>query len=178
MAKLTPKQEAFCQAICDGMNQSDAYRLAYNAANMKADTINKKAYELMQNSNVKNRIDKINLAIMEVFILKKANELTEAIISEKAFDVINNDNKDKITKNKPRLNRYFILHRDGFKCKACGKKPSVDNDVVLHVDHIKPKSIGGTDEIDNLQTLCQECNISKSNKFAYDHNTGIDKWEN
>lgn len=59
MAKLTPKQEAFCQAIADGKNQSEAYRLAYNAANMKAETVNRKAYELMNDGKVTARIQEL-----------------------------------------------------------------------------------------------------------------------
>lgn len=33
----------------------------------------------------------------------------------------------------------------------------------LHVDHIKPWSKGGTTEYGNLQTLCEKCNLGKSN---------------
>jgi phage terminase small subunit len=53
------KQEAFCQAICDGMNQSDAYRHAYNASKMKPETINSKAYELIQNGEITARIKEL-----------------------------------------------------------------------------------------------------------------------
>ena len=38
---LTAKQEVFAQAIADGMTQADAYRTAYDAGNMKAETIHK-----------------------------------------------------------------------------------------------------------------------------------------
>ncbi|MGL4943487.1 MAG: HNH endonuclease [Thermoguttaceae bacterium] len=33
----------------------------------------------------------------------------------------------------------------------------------MHVDHIVPRSKGGTNDDDNLQTLCQKCNLGKSN---------------
>jgi phage terminase small subunit len=56
---MTPKQEAFCQAVADGKNQSEAYRYAYDAANMKADTINKKAYELMKDGQIAARIQEL-----------------------------------------------------------------------------------------------------------------------
>lgn len=39
-----------------------------------------------------------------------------------------------------------------------------NNEKVLHADHIIPVSQGGTDEMDNLQTLCEKCNLAKSNK--------------
>jgi phage terminase small subunit len=59
MAKLTPKQEAFCQAVCDGMNQSDAYRHAYSAEKMKPETVQNTAYNLMQNREVTARIQEL-----------------------------------------------------------------------------------------------------------------------
>lgn len=53
---LTAKQEAFCQAVASGMNQSDAYRSAYDAENMKAECINVKASELASGGKVAVRI--------------------------------------------------------------------------------------------------------------------------
>jgi len=35
--------------------------------------------------------------------------------------------------------------------------------VILHVDHILPRSKGGKDEMINFQTLCDKCNLGKSN---------------
>lgn len=55
--------------------------------------------------------------------------------------------------------RYRILHRDGFRCKACGRGPN--NGVKLTVDHIIPVDWGGGNEELNLQTLCMECNEGK-----------------
>lgn len=59
--------------------------------------------------------------------------------------------------------RYKILERDNGECKLCGKNPE-RNGVILHIDHILPYSLGGLTEMDNLQTLCSDCNIGKSNK--------------
>lgn len=55
--------------------------------------------------------------------------------------------------------RFFILQRDQFKCKYCGR--SANDGYILHVDHIHPKSKGGTDDIENLVTACKECNQGK-----------------
>lgn len=58
--------------------------------------------------------------------------------------------------------RYLVLKRDGGKCCLCGR--SAADGVRLHVDHIKPASL--YPELyynpENLQTLCEECNLGKS----------------
>lgn len=53
---LTLKQEAFCRAYIETGNASEAYRLCYNAAKMKPDTINVKASELLANGKVSVRV--------------------------------------------------------------------------------------------------------------------------
>lgn len=68
---------------------------------------------------------------------------------------------------KPRYGiRWQVFDRDDFRCVACGK--SAHDGVLLHVDHIIPRSKGGTNTIDNYQTLCNECNLGKSNKSTRD----------
>lgn len=59
--------------------------------------------------------------------------------------------------------RYDILNRDGFKCTICGA--SSKEGVRLHVDHIIPIAKGGKSTPDNLRTLCERCNIGKSDKL-------------
>ena len=61
--------------------------------------------------------------------------------------------------------RFFILHRDNFKCQLCGNSPATDPRCVLHVDHILPFSRGGKTIAENLRTLCANCNIGRSNKY-------------
>jgi hypothetical protein len=58
--------------------------------------------------------------------------------------------------------RFKVLKRDNFKCCSCGASPAKDQTVELHVDHIIPWAKGGETEIDNLQTLCSNCNLGKS----------------
>lgn len=55
---LTPKQEKFIQGVVSGMTYSDAYRAAYNCARMKPETVNNKAYELMQKGEISGRVEK------------------------------------------------------------------------------------------------------------------------
>lgn len=62
--------------------------------------------------------------------------------------------------------RWQVFKRDEWKCVACGRKAA--DDIILHVDHILPRSKGGKDDIDNYQTLCETCNIGKSNRDETD----------
>lgn len=61
--------------------------------------------------------------------------------------------------------RFRILVRDGFRCKACGASPITRPGVELHVDHILPWSQGGETTDDNLVTKCKQCNLGKGNAF-------------
>lgn len=75
-------------------------------------------------------------------------------------------NNEKNTTNNPRsINyriRFKVMQRDDFKCQICGASPAMQAGVLLHVDHIVPVSKGGQATMDNLQTLCQKCNLGKS----------------
>jgi len=62
--------------------------------------------------------------------------------------------------------RVKVLSRDNFRCVFCGKSPATDAGVKLQVDHIVPFSKGGTNSIDNLQSLCEQCNLGKSNSLG------------
>lgn len=55
--ELTSKQEKFIECVVSGMTYSDAYRAAYNCARMKPETVNRKAFELIENGKIAARID-------------------------------------------------------------------------------------------------------------------------
>ena len=59
--------------------------------------------------------------------------------------------------------RFLVMKRDNFKCCMCGRSPATTPGLELHIDHIIPWSKGGETIIDNLQTLCSDCNLGKSN---------------
>jgi hypothetical protein len=58
--------------------------------------------------------------------------------------------------------RYTVLQQSGGRCQCCGATGSKGP---LHVDHIKSRSKHPdlALEITNLQVLCADCNIGKSN---------------
>lgn len=60
--------------------------------------------------------------------------------------------------------RLAVLTRDNFRCVFCGKSPATNIGTRLHIDHIIPFSKGGKSTLENLQTLCEECNLGKSNQ--------------
>jgi hypothetical protein len=64
--------------------------------------------------------------------------------------------------------RYVALRRSRGVCELCGTPPSVGKP--LHVDHIKPRSKYPELELDasNLQVLCADCNLGKSNRDEID----------
>lgn len=63
--KLTAKQEAFCLAYIETNNASEAYRRAYDADKMKAETINKRSSELMQNGAIAGRLEQLREPVRE-----------------------------------------------------------------------------------------------------------------
>jgi hypothetical protein len=94
------------------------------------------------------------------FIAYANNEVNEISLSINDFRVTSRTSRD------PSLRlRWKVLQRDHFSCCACGASPATANQILLHVDHIHPYSAGGETVLDNLQTLCSNCNLGKSNMF-------------
>ena len=65
--------------------------------------------------------------------------------------------------------RVRVLEKYECKCMMCGQSPK-EHGVVIHVDHIKPRSKYPelALEFNNLQLLCEDCNVGKSNKYETD----------
>ena len=75
--KLTPKQEKFCQVYIETGNASEAYRQAYNAEKMRPDTVNNKAYGLLQKGGIRARLDELRAEH------KKRHEITvDTLVAE------------------------------------------------------------------------------------------------
>lgn len=71
--------------------------------------------------------------------------------------------------------RYEALKAYGRKCMVCGSTP--ETGAQLHVDHIKPRSLYPHLELvlGNLQILCRDCNLGKSNKDSIDWRQAAEK---
>lgn len=77
------------------------------------------------------------------------------------------------TSVKNKLNKHFrepltygeylkLLWTIPHMCVKCKKEPP---EIKLHIDHIIPVSLGGPTKSYNLQFLCKDCNLHKSNKL-------------
>ena len=90
MAKLTLKQEAFCQAYIETGNASEAYRKAFDASRMKPETVNRSAFDLLQNPKITARLEEIRAEHAkrhEITVDTLLDELEEA--RQLARDTIN-----------------------------------------------------------------------------------------
>jgi hypothetical protein len=78
-----------------------------------------------------------------------------------------NHPKQRVTPRGPRdpslRLRFRVMLRDKFRCRNCGRSPATHLGVILHVDHVDPWVKAGPTTYENLQTLCSDCNLGKSN---------------
>lgn len=81
---------------------------------------------------------------------------------------VKNDSRNFYLSREWRAVRYKALCQSSGRCQCCGASPATGT--VLHVDHIKPRSKFPALELDieNLQVLCVDCNMGKSNKDQTD----------
>jgi phage terminase small subunit len=108
--KLTPNQDKFAQAIAlEDMNQSDAYRSAYNTKGMSDKTINEKASRLASQDKVRARIQELRDTLVSPKIMsaqKRLEWLTQLIENDqegtneklKAIDIMNKMQGEYVTK--------------------------------------------------------------------------------
>ena len=77
--------------------------------------------------------------------------------------------KDFYVSKEWRRLRYRVIKKYSAECMACGRSKKYHG-IVIHVDHIKPRSKypDMALQINNLQLLCEDCNLGKSNKCEVD----------
>ena len=141
----------------------------------------KKCYKIekkMFDSLIEQPLTSISISVRLRYVSKKGkvdvskNENFDYVVLNRILDSVSTKRVDRqtyerlATAERAMLSdsmRYDILKRDGFRCVLCGM--SVKDGAVLHVDHIIPVSKGGKSVPDNLRTLCEKCNLGKSNKI-------------
>jgi len=127
----------------------------------------------------RNRIAKNYNSLVEKHnnLVSKYKELLELHNNLKSKNL--SSNKVFVSEKKITFGRHVspslkvkILKRDNYRCVWCGASVN-DEGVKLHVDHIIPvnspegrdMTINQLNSPDNLRTLCNKCNIGKSNKL-------------
>ena len=78
---LTTKQEIFVQRLIEGYSQREAYKFAYEASNMKNETIDKRASELFSRGEIKGRYEELKNELKQkmFYTVEKANDDLECI---------------------------------------------------------------------------------------------------
>lgn len=75
---LTLKQEKFCQAYIQCGNASEAYRQAYDTANKKPATVNRRGFELLnENGKIRARIEELRAPALQSAMLTLETHLAE-----------------------------------------------------------------------------------------------------
>lgn len=154
--KVTIKQEAFCQAYIKLGDKSAAYREAYAWEKMKPTSVNRKAFEVFENVNVRARIEVLRSE------LKKRNNLTiDDIVSTLGdmlrFDIAELYDSNGVLKNIhsiPKKARMMIAQLDSdqikFKGQSIGTTKKVKILDKLSVVEKLMKHLGGFEQ-DNKQ---------------------------
>jgi len=98
------------------------------------------------------------------------SKMSSSIVYEEHSNVIGNLPSSKFYNTSEwRSVRYIALKNSNGICQCCGSSPK-NGGKPLHVDHIKPRSIYPELSLstDNLQVLCEDCNLGKSNTHQDD----------
>ncbi len=100
---------------------------------------------------------KRNVYLKERKKMIERETLDELIAEGKVFNVITKKDGNRMAI--PQDVASAVWNRDGGRCCMCGSKTN------LEFDHIIPLSKGGATTFRNLQLLCRNCNIKKSDNI-------------
>lgn len=65
MKKLTAKQEQFVLKVVEGLSKAEAYKAIYDTSRMKKTTINKRAFDLFNRKEIKERYEELMKEVKE-----------------------------------------------------------------------------------------------------------------
>lgn len=152
------------------LNSNQAFYLAQRALSRTPMHL-KDAAEICPPMNsqrfIDNTIKLLNLAhhaTKKNYAPQKADDVVSAIQNEYVLKMYLARFKDKeFYKTREWRELRLVILIAQRVCRLCGRSP--DSGAILHVDHIKPRSLYPELSFDpsNLQILCRECNITKSN---------------
>ena len=87
---LTPKQERFCIEYFKGGNASKAYRIAYDAENMKDSTVSRKAFELLENGKITARLEELKATVA------KSATITKQMVIDRLNEIGLENDRDRV----------------------------------------------------------------------------------
>ena len=149
---LTVKQENFCNYYIESGNASDAYRRAYSCENMKNDTINNKAYELLNNGEIAVRIKELQEErknksdITKERILQELSSIAFSTIADMHNTWIERKEFDKLSKKEKSAIKSIST-------KTLKKNIGTsDNPEIVDVEYVK---IELYDKIKAIERICK-----------------------
>ncbi|NLO71301.1 MAG: terminase small subunit [Porphyromonadaceae bacterium] len=132
---LTLKQNKFVNKYLECGNASEAYRFAYSCANMKDETINRKAIEVLQNGKVAARIKELQARLQLKSDLTKERVLfeLECIIDAQITDYLDFTGSrikfkpfSELTQRQVKAIESIKKGRNGIELKLHGKSWSIE----------------------------------------------------
>ena len=127
-AKLTIKQEKFCNYYIECGNASEAYRRAYNAEKMADKTIWERASRLLLECKVSARVEELRAELKEKSDLKKEDTVRwlADLINFEPAEYLYVKSVNDIPKKYRRLVQSLRPTEDGFLIEFCDKQKAID----------------------------------------------------
>ena len=98
--KLTAKQEKFCIEVVKQPNQSDAYRIAYDAGGMNSDSVNVNASKLMADAKIALRVKELKNKVVDKELYTLSESITRDLSLIKRYEDALDTLSDKDAKEK------------------------------------------------------------------------------
>lgn len=133
--ELSVKQENFCHFYIETGNASEAYRMAFDADKMKAESVNVEAFKLLNYPNITLRVEELREELKKGHDITKERILSElkAILGAKITDYLDFDGtnitfKDFKTLSEDKIKAIESIKegKNGIELKLHGKSWTID----------------------------------------------------
>lgn len=154
---LTNKQETYCRKYIELLNQRQAYMAAYDADNMKPNTVDRSASLLHQKPHIQARISELmaerekRLEINADYVLRRLVEIDTMDVA----DIIQDDGSMKPISQWPKVWRTTISGLD-IQTMMAGDMETIT------------KKIKWPDKLKNIELLGKHINVSAFSEKAFD----------